>query len=104
MVMRIVSDEEPGVALEDAIEAEEQELRAETDADGELSHAEPADGTVDERSDSAEAGGETADPAVIEALLLSTHHPLTAGRLAELLDLSSTKPVRGAIQQLNSDY
>lgn len=104
MVMRLVSDEEPELALEDAIEAEEQELRAETDAEGELNCAEPADGTVDETSDSAEAGGESADPAAIEALLLATHHPLTAGRLAELLDLSSTKPVRGAIQQLNSDY
>ena len=37
-------------------------------------------------------------------LLLSTHHPLTAGRLAELMDLESTTPVRKAIKQLNTDY
>ena len=41
---------------------------------------------------------------LLEALLLSTHHPLTAGRLAELLDLPSTKPVRSAIRDLNQQY
>ena len=40
----------------------------------------------------------------LEALLMSTHHPLTAGRLAQLLDLSSTKPIRRAIKTLNSHY
>jgi segregation and condensation protein B len=69
--------------------------------------AEQPDGAVEEESDS--AGPETGDLPVaslgiLEALLLSTHHPLTAGRLAELLDLSSTKPVRRAIKELNSQY
>jgi segregation and condensation protein B len=41
---------------------------------------------------------------VLEALLLSTHHPLTAGRLAELMDLESTKPIRHAIRELNEVY
>jgi segregation and condensation protein B len=40
----------------------------------------------------------------LEALLFATHHPLTAGRLAELLDLDSTKPIRGAIRDLNTVY
>lgn len=40
----------------------------------------------------------------VEALLFATHHPLTAGRLGELLDLPSTKPIRRAIQSLNDDY
>ncbi|HEY7087987.1 MAG TPA: SMC-Scp complex subunit ScpB [Tepidisphaeraceae bacterium] len=40
----------------------------------------------------------------LEALLFGTHHPLTAGRLAELLDLDSTKPVRRAIKELNESY
>src|SRR5205085_1561414 len=39
-----------------------------------------------------------------EALLFSTHHPLTAGRLAEMLELDSTKPVKRAIRQLNEQY
>jgi segregation and condensation protein B len=41
---------------------------------------------------------------LLEALLLSTHHPLTAGKLAELLELEATKPVRGAVKQLNEQY
>jgi len=42
--------------------------------------------------------------AAVEALLFSTHHPLTAGRLAELLDLETTKPIRAAIKSLNEQY
>jgi segregation and condensation protein B len=41
---------------------------------------------------------------LLEALLFSTHHPLTAGRLAELLELETTKSVRRAIQELNQQY
>jgi segregation and condensation protein B len=37
-------------------------------------------------------------------LLFSTHHPLTAGRLAELMELDSTKPIRRAIKELNEQY
>jgi len=44
------------------------------------------------------------DLAIAEALLLSTHHPLTAGRLAELMDLPGTKSVRRAIKSLNEQY
>ena len=40
----------------------------------------------------------------VEALLFATHHPLTAGRLAELLDLPSTKSIRRAVQSLNGEY
>jgi len=44
------------------------------------------------------------DLMALEALLFGTHHPLTAGRLAELLGLDSTKPIRGAIRDLNRIY
>jgi segregation and condensation protein B len=44
------------------------------------------------------------DVAAVEALLFATHHPLTAGRLAELMELPSTKPIRAAITALNADY
>src|SRR5438067_331116 len=68
---------------------------------------EQPDGVVEDiAEDAGEAGGETLDvnlPAM-EALLFSTHHPLTAGRLAELLDLSSTKLIRKAIKALNAQY
>jgi segregation and condensation protein B len=57
--------------------------------------------------DAGDAGG-SADASVelpaLEALLFSTHHPLTAGRLAELLQLDSTKPIRRAIRDLNDQY
>jgi hypothetical protein len=69
--------------------------------DGQVSDeaAEPAPDADHRRSGSAEV-----DLRTIEALLFSTHHPLTAGRLAELLGLDSTKPIRGAVRQLNRDY
>jgi segregation and condensation protein B len=52
----------------------------------------------------AEESGLDADFGIVEALLLSTHHPLTAGRLAELMELPGTKPVRRAIKSLNELY
>ena len=55
-----------------------------------------------------EAVGETAElavnPGVLEALLFSTHHPLTAQRLAELMDLPRQSPLRKAIKSLNLAY
>jgi segregation and condensation protein B len=44
------------------------------------------------------------DLRLLEALLLSTHHPLTAGRLAELMELETTSPIRAAIKELNAGY
>lgn len=69
---------------------------------------EEPDGVVDDAADDSD-GSESAEAspvnlALMEALLLSTHHPLTAGRLAELMDLDSTKPVRKAVKELNAQY
>lgn len=56
-------------------------------------------------TESNEAEAEIAvDLSALEALLFATHHPLTAGRLAELLDLPTTKPIRKAIGSLNRQY
>lgn len=44
------------------------------------------------------------DLAALEALLFSTRAPLTSGRVAELLDIESTKPVRRAVAELNALY
>jgi segregation and condensation protein B len=76
---------------------------------GESTPAEDPDGAVqDEPGDESgsDGGGElpTVNLRLLEALLLATHHPLTAGRLAELLDLPTTKPVRVAVKTLNADY
>jgi len=60
--------------------------------------------------DAAQTAAEADEPAmdvdlsVVEALLLSTHHPLTAGRLAELMELPGTKAIRKAIKSLNEQY
>jgi segregation and condensation protein B len=64
---------------------------------------EPSDGAVD-----TEAIDLTDLPPVnlsaLEALLFSTHSPLTGGRLADLLELPAIKPVKVAIRQLNEIY
>jgi segregation and condensation protein B len=44
------------------------------------------------------------DAAILEALLFSTHHPLTGQRLGELLDIKSQKAIRKAVQDLNQQY
>lgn len=76
---------------------------------------EQPDGLVENRPDVTEpleddAAGDAAadaaqvDASALEALLLSTHHPLTSARLAELLELPSTRPLRKAIGDLNEQY
>ena len=69
--------------------------------DGEVASAE-----TDETLFGADASAPAEEVSLIriEALLFATQHPLTAGRLAELLDLPSTKPIRRAVQSLNDDY
>jgi segregation and condensation protein B len=83
---------------------EEPHVQAE-EADRVTAQEEP-DGAVEEVEESTdEASSEVqVDLRTLEALLFSTHHPLTAGRLAELLELESTKPVRRAIRELNEQY
>jgi len=68
--------------------------------------AEARDGALEDTDDSGDATAtdQLVDKGALEAMLMSTHHPLTAGRLAEMLDLPSTKPVRQAIKTLNADY
>lgn len=41
---------------------------------------------------------------VLEALLFSTDIPLSAGKLAEIVGLDSTKPIKQTIEQLNNSY
>ena len=123
MVMRLVRDDdwEP-LVLEEELQPPRRSDAVDgvdaPDSDTATEVAEPQDGVVtdaaqdvDPQADDA-AGAESgaADDAppinlgALEALLLSTHHPLTAGRIAELLDLPSTKPIRKAIKGLNDAY
>ena len=117
MVMRLVRDDDYGpMELEEELqpprpgaEAIDDDLEASEAQDGEVADAaEDVDGaedtSADDSSGSATAGAEEVSLGALEALLLTTHHPLTAGRIAELLDLPSTKPIRKAIKSLNETY
>lgn len=59
------------------------------------------DGAEEDADNSAEHG---VDLGILEALLFSTHHPLTTQRLAELIDLPRQAPLRKAIKALNAAY
>jgi len=100
-MLRLVRDD-------DAINMEAMEPQdVQSDSPSPLPNAEEPDGSVDEANDSQESPGDDqleVNPGLLEALLLATHHPLTAGRLAELMDLPATRPVRGAIKELNAQY
>lgn len=70
--------------------------------DGPVESAE-ADVAIIEEDD--ETGDQPAiDVGILEALLFSTHHPLTGQRLAELLEVKSQKSIRQAVQELNKQY
>ena len=101
----MLMDDEPDTAPDPQADSPD----AASDEDVETTpRAEHPDGAVDAANDdAAEAGDATelsVDLGVLEALLFGTHHPLTAGRLAELLELESTKPIRRAITDLNQQY
>jgi len=117
MVMRLVRDDDY------PMDFDPEELTADTPDDvsangngraqavEEPADTEAEDGAVEEVqaeevSDEADApaAADEVNVAALEALLLTTHHPLTAGRIAEVLDLPSTKPIRKAIKHLNEVY
>lgn len=102
MVMRIVREDE---MISDMSELEEPSDQSAPEAANRFA-SEPEDGPVKETSEEADEAARdiTADLRVLEALLFSTHHPLTAGRLAELMGLESTKPIRQVIKTLNAQY
>ncbi len=110
--MRLVRDDE----YEDTMlmaEPDPQHDEAATRSSA-LTAAEAPDGAVAETEDETDAQDAADDPqdtaaidvdlALLEALLFSTHHPLTAGKLAELLDVNATKPIRASIKNLNEQY
>src|ERR1051325_10512256 len=98
MVMRLVRDDEQDVREE--IDVKKNDLRKAN------KEGEEQDGPVQDSAEEAAEEGSAVESdeinlAILEALLFSTTHPLTAGRLGELLDLESTKPIRAAIRALN---
>src|SRR5439155_19865383 len=101
--MRLVRDDDVEVMQEpQPIEVEKTRVTSEepdSAPDGTI------DGGIDEaEDDSSPAADVQVDLRTLEALLFSTHSPLTAGRLAELLELESTRPIKRAIRELNEQY
>ncbi len=43
-------------------------------------------------------------PQVLEAILFSTDVPLSAGKLAEIVGIDSTKPIKQTLEELNQGY
>ena len=107
-MLRLVKDDE--VELDEPLDSEFDQLEdmqeQNLQADAADTQPEQPDGVMEADQEGVPDGTEqlAVNLAVMEALLLATHHPLTAGRLAELLDLPSTKPIRRAIKELNSQY
>jgi segregation and condensation protein B len=111
MIMRLVRDNE--TMPEDTAELEPtRPTDAARGADDPAPDEQP-DGAVPTDTDAPAEGGADAtetpaepalDVALLEAFLFSTRSPLTAQRLAELMDLKSLKPLRAAIKHLNQTY
>jgi segregation and condensation protein B len=84
---------------------ETAEEQAQREAQTELATAapdEPADEAAQEQ-DEAEPS-QPLDTRLLEAMLFSTHHPLTGQRLGELLEIKSQKAIKKAVQDLNKQY
>jgi segregation and condensation protein B len=94
--MRLVRDD-------DLIPIEDEPTVPALDEGDSLSDAELADGEVEGDAGADEPGVPAVDAGPLEALLMATHHPLTAGRLAELLG-AKAPAVRRAIKALNEQY
>src|SRR5438477_13169054 len=97
--MRLVRDDDLDVMPEQDLQQAESENPRNT--------SEQPDGAIesgDDGGDESSASDVRVDLRTLEALLFSTHSPLTAGRLTELLELESTKPVKRAIRELNEQY
>lgn len=71
-------------------------------------NSEQPDGQVEPTAEDLAAEAQAIDPKIdsglLEAYLFSTHSPLTGGKLAELFNLESTKPIRKAVRMLNEQY
>jgi segregation and condensation protein B len=73
-------------------------------SDGAVPPQEPPIDAASDETDSQGAEAAEISLATLEALLLTTHHPLTPVRLNELLGAGSTSAIRAAVQTLNESY
>src|SRR5438105_4402036 len=101
MVMRLVRED--GWASTEEIDVKKNELRKAV-KEPEVEDGPVEDSPVEAEQEEESSISEAMNLSILEALLFATTHPLTAGRLAELLELESTKPIRSAIKLLNKQY
>jgi len=103
---RPTADETRELLAGDAPPAASEEQRADTleAQDGPVDEA-PVEGVASAEEAEAEPDDAKAvDVGLLEALLFSTHHPLTGQRLGELLEIRSQKSIRKGVQDLNRQY
>jgi segregation and condensation protein B len=106
-LVRYIPEEDAEMVEEyDDLQGPRQVPEAQTRTTEPPAEAEREDGPVADSAEDAECAPADAqvDLGALEALLFSTHHPLTAGRIAEMLELDSTRPLRRAIKALNQQY
>jgi segregation and condensation protein B len=94
----------PVQTAEEEAAAAEAQATAEDTAEAE-EQPEGADVAIaEDEADDATASDVVVDHAVLEAMLFSTHHPLTGQRLGELLNIKSQKALKRAVLELNRQY
>jgi len=114
MRMRLVRDDDDEELMPpldaEPLDRDVPRRRRKDETPQDIAQPDPIDGAVED-AEGADSGDESSardlpplDLARLEALLFSTHHPLTAGRLAEMLALDTTKVIRRAVKQLNAQY
>jgi segregation and condensation protein B len=107
-IMRLIKDDQDMPAIEESpatpLSRSEMQLSETTDET-------PDGGIPDSTADSPEQDDESGptdaaaiDLPLLEALLFGTQHPLTAAKLAELMQIEGTKAVRGGVRALNDAY
>jgi segregation and condensation protein B len=104
MVMRLVRDDEMDLDEQEDAAPGRRGAKGDRDEqpDGEIVDSNTPD--AEETEESSAAVPSEIDLPLLESLLFSTQHPLTAGRLAELLELPTTKSIRAAVRELNRIY
>jgi segregation and condensation protein B len=106
--MRLVKEDEledePVMEDETVMELDDPAADPNTGPSDSQTDPELPDGAAEDPGEDSSDSTEELDLGVLEALLLSTHHPLTVARLADLLDSKSVKTVRRAVAALNQQY
>jgi segregation and condensation protein B len=110
-----MSDTEESISQEaDAEDQADADPQAETSQpfqEAGDAHARPDDANDNASADAAPTNDPAQDgldeaeiDAVVEAILFSTTTPLSAGKIAQVAELPSRRPVKGAIERLNNRY